>query len=43
MRRTSASSTSRGSRYWGMPKRIIPPAIGPASRIVTACPSRVRW
>ena len=35
IRCTSASSTSRGSRYFGMPKRIIPPAIGPASRTVT--------
>ena len=31
---TSASSTSRGSRYFGMPKRIMPPAIGPGSWIV---------
>ena len=34
----SASSTSRGRRYFGMPKRIMPPASGPASRIVTAWP-----
>jgi hypothetical protein len=27
----------------GIPKRIIPPATGPASRIVTACPRRVSW
>jgi hypothetical protein len=27
-RATSASSTSRGSRYFGMPKRIMPPATG---------------
>ncbi len=27
----SASRTSRGSRYVGMPKRIIPPGRGPAS------------
>jgi hypothetical protein len=26
-----------------MPKRIMPPAIGPASWIVTPCPSRARW
>ena len=26
-----------------MPKRIIPPAIGPASLIVTVCPRRARW
>ena len=38
--RTSASRTSRGSRYLGIPNRIIPPAIGPASRIVTAWPSQ---
>ena len=31
MRLISASSTSRGRRYFGMPKCIIPPAIGPAS------------
>ena len=43
MRCISASSTSRGSRYFGMPKRIMPPATGPASRIVTACPKRARW
>ncbi len=36
MRWISASSTSRGSRYFGMPKRIMPPASGPASWIVTA-------
>jgi hypothetical protein len=24
-----APQHSRGSRYWGMPKRIMPPAIGP--------------
>ena len=29
MRLTSASSTSRGRRYFGMPKRIMPPATGP--------------
>ena len=39
----SASRTSRGSRYFGIPKRIIPPACGPASRIVTAWPRRARW
>ena len=38
MRLTSASSTSRGRRYFGMPKRIMPPASGPASRIVTVWP-----
>ena len=43
MRSISASRTSRGRRYWGMPKRIIPPAPGPASRIVTSWPSRARW
>ena len=42
MRPTSASSTSRGSRYFGIPNRIIPPAIGPTSRIVTAWPSLAR-
>ena len=26
-----------------MPKRIMPPAIGPASLIVTAWPRRARW
>ena len=31
IRLISASSTSRGSRYFGMPKRIMPPANGPAS------------
>ena len=36
MRWISASSTSRGRRYFGMPKRIMPPGTGPASRIVTA-------
>ena len=35
MRAISASSTSRGRRYFGMPKRIMPPAIGPASTIFT--------
>ena len=34
----SASRTSRGRRYAGIPNRIIPPGLGPASRIVTACP-----
>ncbi len=42
MRLTSASRMSRGSRYLGMPKRIMPPAIGPASTIVTRWPSRRR-
>jgi hypothetical protein len=32
MRCTSASSTSRGRRYFGMPKRIMPPLCAPASR-----------
>ena len=36
MRAISASSTSRGRRYLGMPKRIMPPAAGPASSTVTA-------
>ncbi len=31
IRRTSASITSRGSLYLGMPNRIMPPVIGPAS------------
>ena len=43
MRCISASSTSRGSRYCGMPKRIMPPGSGPASRTVTWWPSRRRW
>ena len=43
MRAISASSTARGRRYLGMPKRIMPPASGPASRIVTACPARASW
>ena len=34
--RLAPSSTCRGSRYLGMPKRIMPPATGPASRMVTA-------
>jgi hypothetical protein len=38
-----ASSTSRGSRYCGMPKRIMPPARGPASTIFTRWPRRRRW
>ena len=42
MRCTSASSTSRGRRYFGMPKRIMPPANGPASRIFTAWPRRAQ-
>ena len=42
IRLTSASSTSRGSRYLGMPKRIMPPANGPASCSSTACPSFAR-
>ena len=43
MRATSASSTSRGSRYLGMPKRIMPPGSGPASSTVTRWPRRRRW
>ena len=38
MRSISASSTSRGRRYFGMPKCIMPPAIGPASWMTTAWP-----
>ena len=41
--RTSASSTSRGSRYFGMPKRIMPPASGPGFVDRHACPSARRW
>jgi hypothetical protein len=39
MRCTSASSTSRGRRYFGMPKRIMPPLCALASQIVTAWPA----
>ena len=39
----SASSTSRGRRYLGMPKRIMPPMRAPASITVTRWPRRRRW
>ena len=43
MRCTSPSSTSRGNRYLGIPKRIMPPASGPASTILTLWPRRRSW